>query len=849
MSPYRILVVDDNSATRALIRLILEGGGYAVLEATDGASALQVFRNHTVHLVILDLILPDDDGLDVAARLRQEPGGEEIPLLAVSAHSDPLAKARASSIAIQGFLEKPLDSESLLLAVQACLPDAGPVMSTGSPRRRVLLVDDDPVQRKILHLRLQRAGYQVECCVDGEDALASCRRSPPDAIVADALMPRRDGFSLCLAVRLDPALRGIPFVLISSHYLEERDRVLAHKAGANAYVVRSADLAPIVESLDRALRSCEVPTPTAPPGEIVAEHAARQMAQFDRQLRLNDELTRRCGFLQGLLSVQAAMAEALAEHGEMSDLLDSALSRVLNVPEVKGAAVFLHALGGGLMLRAVAGIPDSSDFARVWVGAGPLLRAMSRNESVHIPSAADDDSIAARLLPSLAAPRAVITPLSVASDRPIGALLLALRHERLPEEFSSFLRSLRGMLVQAVVLAESREERKRSERLEAFGRLAGGIAHDFNNLLTVILGQASLIREAVPPDHGISARIDDLLQVARRGTRLTRQLLSGRRKSATAPNGFPGPDAIAALLPVLGPILGDGISVATDVEPDSGTIVMDREQFEQVVVNLAINARDAMPKGGTLTLRMRRIRIDDAEAEIHSNLAPGGYVLLSVQDTGTGIPREIRPRLFEPFFSTKGADRGTGLGLTIVLDIVRQCGGHIEVDSPPGQGTTFRVYLPGSPAIRSSPRPGKTASPATGGNDKTILLVQEDDMMLRMARRALEGAGYRVLAAAGEPEALRLVEQSEYGVDLLVTGAILPGGSGRELVEHLAAGGHAMPVVYMSSYGPAGLARWGALAAGALLLQSPFRPEDLIRAAREALSSRTATPGDGGSAP
>ena len=407
-----------------------------------------------------------------------------------------------------------------------------------------------------------------------------------------------------------------------------------------------------------------------------------------------------------------------------------------------------------------------------------------------------------------------------------------------PIEFAG--RRARLVLARDVTAQRTLEEQLRqSQKMEAVGQLAGGIAHDFNNLLTAILGSTQLLLQATPPDD---PRHEDAVEIKNAGVRaaeLTRQLLAFSRRQVLAPKVLGLNAVVAHMQKMLRRLLGEDIELSVTLAPEAGSVNADPGQLEQVLLNLAVNARDAMPTGGRLNIETIRVTPASELAERRHRLPPGDYACLAVTDTGNGMDEATQAHLFEPFFTTKEVGRGTGLGLATVYGIVKQSGGYIWVYSEVGHGTTVKVYLPRVPADEvapslSAPAPAAEPSEARGGPE-TVLLVEDAAPVRSLARRSLEARGYTVLDAADGATALDLAARHRGGIDVLVTDVVMPGMSGRELAERLAPERPRMKVLYTSGYTDDAMVRQGVLTAGVAFLQKPFVPETLARKVREVL--------------
>jgi len=378
------------------------------------------------------------------------------------------------------------------------------------------------------------------------------------------------------------------------------------------------------------------------------------------------------------------------------------------------------------------------------------------------------------------------------------------------------------------------EQLRQAQKMEAVGRLAGGVAHDFNNLLTAILGSTELLLGGLPGANPLREDAEEIRRAAERAAALTRQLLAYSRRQVLKPEPLNLNTVVAEMDRLLRRLIGEDVVLVTALAPDLGTVRADPGQIEQVIVNLALNARDAMPQGGRLSVATTNIELDPAYVGDHAGAKAGPFVLLTVTDTGTGMDPETTAHLFEPFFTTKEVGKGTGLGLATVYGIVKQSGGYITVYSEPGQGTSFKIYLPRVPEASPVPK-GPTAPRESTRGTETILVVEDEPAVRSLSRRALEGSGYTVLAAATGADALELAERHDGPIDLLVTDVVMPGMSGRELAEQLAPRRPGLRVLYMSGYPGDAVVQRGGLAAGVAFLQKPFTPDGLARQVRAVL--------------
>jgi signal transduction histidine kinase/ActR/RegA family two-component response regulator len=382
-------------------------------------------------------------------------------------------------------------------------------------------------------------------------------------------------------------------------------------------------------------------------------------------------------------------------------------------------------------------------------------------------------------------------------------------------------------------LRASQAQLLHSQQLDAIGQLAGGVAHDFNNILTVISGYTAFLLERLPPDDSGREDVLGIQEATERAAALTQQLLAFGRKQVMQPEVIDIGEVITDTGRMLRRLIGEHIDLALVTGPLLSAVLADRGQLSQILVNLAVNARDAMPEGGRLTIEARDVPLTEEYADAHLAVEPGPYVRIAVSDTGHGMPPEVQEHIFEPFFTTKPQGRGTGLGLSTVFGIVKQFGGHIFVYSEPGQGTTVKIYLPraeGAVTAEAAPR----RVPATSGTE-TILVVEDEAGIRAIVRRVLEAQGYRVLQSANPKEALAEARQHREAIHLLLTDVVLPEMSGRQLAERLNADRPGLPVLYMSGYTDSAIVHQGRLDPSTEFLPKPFTPETLLRRVREVL--------------
>jgi PAS domain S-box-containing protein len=384
-------------------------------------------------------------------------------------------------------------------------------------------------------------------------------------------------------------------------------------------------------------------------------------------------------------------------------------------------------------------------------------------------------------------------------------------------------------------------ELRQAQKMEAIGGMAGGLAHDFNNLLTAISGHTEIGLLRLAEGDPVRENLEEVRRAAQRAAGLTGQLLAFSRKQVLQPRVIELNAIVAETQRMIRRLIGEHIVVETDLDPTTGRIRADATQIVQVLLNLAVNARDAMPEGGTLRIRTTNVDVGAEQARDRVGMAAGTHVALEVSDTGTGMTPDVQAHIFEPFFTTKGPGHGTGLGLSTVYGVVSQSGGSIAVaETRPGAGTTFRVLLPRVDAP-AEPLDERALVQDASGRGEVVLLVEDDDLVRGLVEKALATRGYRVVSAAGPDAALALAEQLNGPADLLLTDVVMPGLNGRELAQRLAARWPGLRVLYMSGYTAGSMVTRGILEPGLAFLPKPFRPDELGGRVREVLDAPAGT--------
>ena len=467
-------------------------------------------------------------------------------------------------------------------------------------------------------------------------------------------------------------------------------------------------------------------------------------------------------------------------------------------------------------------------------------RTLAAHDAIHDPRTSEFAS-------SYLVPLGITSLLDV-PIRSLGSVIGIVCHEHVgparvwtPEE-EHFCASISDFVALDLAASKRRQleaQLRQSQKMEAIGHLAGGVAHDFNNVLTAILGYCRLMLVQMGSDDTLRPQVEQIRQAANRAAELTGQLLAFGRKQVLNPRILDLNQIVAGMEPMLGRIIGEDIRLSTVLAPDLGRVKADPGQVEQVLLNLVVNARDAMPEGGSLVIRTANVLLESSDLQPATPGSGGEHIMLSVTDSGMGMDHETQARIFEPFFTTKEAGRGTGLGLSMVYGVVEQSGGRVGVWSEPGRGTTFRIYLPQVSSDEAMMvEPAQPAAPPRDTRGSELILLVEDDAQVRtLVHRILERQGYQVLEAKHPQEAILLSERTPDRIDLLLTDVIMPTMNGRELVERLTAARPDLRVLYMSGYAERAFSQDGRTPPGASLIQKPFEPDALVLRIREILDA------------
>jgi two-component system cell cycle sensor histidine kinase/response regulator CckA len=693
---------------------------------------------------------------------------------------------------------------------------------------RILGVDDNAANLYLIETIMRAHGHEMVSAHNGVEALEKLAAQRFDLIVSDILMPVMDGYQLCRAVKHDERLKQIPFVFYTATYTGKQDEELGLALGASRFIVKPVEPERFLADIEQVVREAESGNTKIPVIDLGDDGKTLNLYNERLVRMLEDKIEQ----LEAARSDLAASLEDKNREIAQRRLAEQALTR-----SEEQLRLMWDASMEGMLLTDAQGIILNANPALARIFGKPLDTLPGQPLTCWY--ADDSESMLARYRERVAS-RSVEPNFEMTVRRWDG--------EQISTEGSSTIIELpSGPVVFSILRdvtqrkgsererAALEEQLRQAQKMESVGRLAGGIAHDFNNLLTVINGYSDLVLGRLQTGDPLRGNVEEIRRAGERASQLTQRLLAFSRKQALQPQVLDLNIVIEKMRPMLARLLGEDVELLVHLHPEGAVISADSCQLEQVLMNLAVNSRDAMLRGGKLRIETSAVELRPNEMQAHPGARAGPYVVLAVSDDGEGMTEEIRQHIFEPFYTTKGTGKGTGLGLAMVQGIVAQSGGFIEVQSEPGQGSTFKIYLPASEGTPSNPERVMTTTELRG--TEAVLVVEDQAEVRRYVAAALRPYGYSVFQAEDMKDAILLCERAQGHFDLLLTDVVMPDGSGRELADHIREQWPGIRVLFMSGYTDDATLRAGLPADSANFIQKPFTPEQLAIKVRETLTA------------
>ena len=669
----------------------------------------------------------------------------------------------------------------------------------------ILIVDDKRDNLYFLESLLSGSGYKVKTAVNGKEALELLDKTPFDLIISDILMPVMDGFELCRRIKNNERHQNIPLVFYTATYIEKKDEEFAMKLGASKFIRKPQEPEKFLSIINEVLENAQT-------GKINTN-----------TLQVKDNET-----------IYKLYNERLVNKLEkkIQDLEKERYKRQKIEKEVKMLAHAIRSIREAVCITDLWGkiIFINEAFEKMY---GYSKKELQNQNISLIQSVKNQKNIKDLLHPELS------------SDGWQGELIQTRKNSsEFPVSLSiSIVRDTQEKAIAFIIVASDLTERKaleeqyrQAQKMEAIGRLAGGIAHDFNNILTVINGYSELLLHKLNENDPLYNSINEIFKAGIHASVLTRQLLTFSRKQIFHPVVLDVNEIILELDKMLRRLIGENIELSTILSEEKGNVKVDPGQIEQVIMNLVVNARDAMPLGGKLRIETQKVRFTEPYIWEDTKIDAGTYIMLAISDTGNGMDKETLTRIFEPFFTTKKEGKGAGLGLSTVYGIIKQSDGFINVYSEQGKGTTFKIYLP---CVDEMPKDISTVSSQTERlkGSETILVTEDDETLRNLICGILTDNGYNVLEASNGGSALLKCEKYQEPIHLILSDVVMPEMSGRELVERLILIHPEMKVVYMSGYTDDAVILHQIIDENVHFLQKPFSPLALLEKIRIVLDS------------
>ncbi len=845
--PCTILVVDDEPESIWPLIKDLEND-FEVLCAGGGEQALEILQSgRKPDLILLDILMPGMDGYTVCARLKADDATSDIPVIFLTTQTSELDETKGLDIGAHDYITKPFnlsvtrtrinsllnlkkeldrrqqlksrlekeneDLESLVRVKMDELQKARETLENFEDKyhhlfrekpaeeraKRILVVDDSPDNVHVLIQNLQDR-YEIICAGDGQSAQdIAFSDTPPDLILLNILMPGMDGFKVCSNLKANSGSRDIPIIFITA-LDQEMDETKGLDLGAADFITKPFSI-PVVEArINAALR--------------MKEEMDKRTLLTSRLERLNQDLELRVR--KKTADLEHARTQLQASEKKYQDIYENAVEGIFQV-SFEG-----EILSANPAMARILGYSSPEEMIR-------NLTDIKHQLYVH-PEQRDD------LLALLNDRIAVIGHELQFYQKDKHKVWVSIS-TRIVKNDDGRPIYLEGFITDINKRKLLEDQLRQAQKMEALGNLVAGIAHDFNNLMTPVVGISDLLLNRLDSDDPLLEEINQIKSAGISASTLTQRLLTFSRKQVHHPVVMDLNATVSSMEQMLRQIISEEIKVETRLEPDLAKTLADPAQIEQVIMNLIVNAGDAMPQGGELIIKTANVTLDETYEREHIEVQPGPYILLSVCDSGIGMDIETRSHVFEPFFTTKPRGRGTGLGLATVYGIVKQSSGHIEIDSKPGRGTTIKIYFPISEAeIAEAVAPPKIEKEHSG--NETILVAEDNDGVREVTVMFLEEKGYTVLAAENGRACLRLLSDRTGPVSLLLTDVVMPDMDGKNLARQAVEKFPGLKVLFMSGYTDNVIARHGVLEKDTHFIQKPFTLESLNTRIRELIDSK-----------
>ncbi|MES2398687.1 MAG: response regulator [Pseudomonadota bacterium] len=770
-----ILLIEDNEQNRYLATFLLERHGYRVESAPDGLRGIELAQSLAPAIILLDIQLPNMDGYAVARALRNIPALDSTPIIAVTSYAMLGDREKCLAAGCTGYIEKPVNPDTFVTEIGRIAASFLPTPTGGTTR--VLIVDDKEENLYYLQTLLTAHGCMVDTARHGAEALNKARRSPPDLVISDLLMPVMDGYTLLRHWKADARLRQIPFIVYTATYTEAADERLARDLGADAFILKPAEPEDFLARLRQVQASVSIagPLSTSQPGEdesallkVYSETLIRKLEEKSLQLEEANRALRHD-------VAERRLAEEKLRHSEALLAIASRLGRMgawaLNLPSRE---LIWSAEVGAIHDVAAGFVPTVENSIEFYTPESRPLIAQAVRDCMQQGTPFD-----------------LMLQIVTAKGRPVWVRSIG---EAAQGAGGDILR-VQGAIQDITERKLLEEQVRHAQKMEAIGTLASGIAHDFNNIIAVIQGNTHRALAYMPVEHPSHKSLDEIRKATDHARNLVRQILTFSRQQHPERRAIALEPAIKEALNLLRPTFPPEIELVQTVAENLPLVKADPTQLHQVLFNLCTNGWHAIGKRpGRI-----EIRAEPEAAPATAQGEPARRVHLSVSDTGSGMDEATLERVFDPFFTTKEPGQGTGLGLSMVNGIVRDHEGTIRVTSQPGQGTTFHIYLPACEDATPEP-PDTAAAEIQRGHGQHILYLDDNEALVELCTHVFEDLGYRVTGFTNATACITAFRAEPMAYDVLITDLNMPGLSGLDVAKQLLVVRPELRVILVSGY-------------------------------------------------